>query len=38
MSHLMRAMTRRQTKQGNPGSWDRYREHRDALASSGSPD
>ena len=32
MSHLMRAMTRRQTKNGIPGGWERYREHRDALA------
>jgi len=31
MAHLMRAMTRRQTKHGNPGGLERYREHREAL-------
>jgi SpoVK/Ycf46/Vps4 family AAA+-type ATPase len=31
MTQLMRAMTRRQTKHGNPGGLERYREHRRAL-------
>jgi hypothetical protein len=31
MHHLMHAMTRRQTKQGNSGGWARYREHCEAL-------
>ena len=34
MAQLMRAMTRRQTKQGNPGGWARYQEHRDAFSAS----
>ncbi|MFO1322812.1 MAG: ATP-binding protein [Burkholderiales bacterium] len=28
MEHLMRAMARRQTKQGNPGGFDRFEQHR----------
>jgi len=32
MRHLMRAMTRRQTKQGDSGGWARYREHRAAAS------
>jgi hypothetical protein len=31
MTQLLRAVTRRQTKQGNPGGLERYREHRRAL-------
>ena len=36
MAHLMRAMTRRQTKHGNPGGLERYREHREALQTDAS--
>ena len=34
MAQLMRAMTRRQTKHGNSGGLERYREHREAVEAS----
>ena len=38
MAQLMRAMTRRQTKHGNPGGLERYREHREAVEAGGVRD